>query len=172
MKKHIIWSNMNLDIEDWRDGYKEYLEMNDRDDEDPDDEDAIYQWMNETNDMYLDDERANLNNVVDGRILVIGDIGRWNGRVSGYKIIGSGNIGDILYSECDYAEWYSDGHNIRSVVIHHDGRNYAEYRVIREDRNIENLLNDIYDGKEISRAKLNYYTRSLHPYVARVYGWR
>ena len=171
MKKHIIWSNMNLDIEDWRDDYQEYLEYNGFDERHNNDDD-LYQWMCDTNAEYIDDERANLDKVVDGRILVIGDIGRWDGRVSGYKIIDSGNIKDILYSECDYVEWYGDGYNIRSVGIHHDGRNYSEYRVIREDRNIENLLDDIYDGKEISRSKLNYYTRSLYPYVAKVYGWR
>lgn len=171
MKKYIIWSNMNLDIEDWRYDYQEYLEENGFDERHNNDDD-LYQWMCDTNEEYIYDERANLDKVVDGRILVIGDIGRWDGRVSGYKIIDSGNIKDILYSECDYVEWYGDGYNIRSVGIHHDGRNYAEYRVIREDRNIENLLNDIYDGKEISRAKLNYYTKSLYPYVAKVYGWR
>ena len=26
MKKNIIWSNTNLDIADWKEGYKEYLE--------------------------------------------------------------------------------------------------------------------------------------------------
>ena len=171
MKKHIIWSNMNLDIEDWRDDYQEYLEENGLDERHNNDDD-LYKWMYDINAEYLYDERANLNEVVNGRILVIGNIGRWDGRVSGYKIIDSGNIKDILYSECDYVEWYGDGDNIRSVGIHHDGRNYSEYRVIREDRNIENLLDDIYDGKEISRSKLNYYTRSLYPYVAKVYGWR
>ena len=29
----------------------------------------------------------------------------------------------------------------------------------------------IFYGEEISRKKLNYYTRSLHPYVAEIYGW-
>lgn len=24
--RHIIWSNMNLEVDDWRDSYKEYLE--------------------------------------------------------------------------------------------------------------------------------------------------
>ena len=171
MKKRIIWSNMNLDIEDWRDGYREWLEMNDMD-TDPDDEDAINIWMNEANDYYLDDERCNLNKKVGGRILVIGDIGRWNGRVSGYKIIESHNIRDILYSDCDYVEWYGDGYNIRSVECHHDGTNYCLYRVIREDRNIENLLDAIYNGEEITSSKLNYYTRSLYEDVAKVYGWR
>ena len=172
MKKHIIWSNMNLDIEDWRDGYKEYLEMNDMDDEDPNDKHAIYEWMWETNGYYLDDERANLNRKVDGRILVIGDLGFWNGRASGYKIIESHNIKDILSSDCEYVEWYGDGYNIRSEECHHDGRNYCLYRVIREDRNIDNLLDAIYNGEEITSSKLNYYTRSLYKDVANVYGWR
>lgn len=172
MKKHTIWGNINLDIEDWRYGYKEYLEMKDMEDEDPDDEDAIYEWMCETNNLYLDDERCNLNRKVDGRILVIGDLGRWDGRVSGYKIIDSRNIKDILYSDCDYVEWYGDGYNIRCTAHHHDGTNYCLYRVIREDRNIDNLLGAIYNGEEITSSKLNYYTKSLYKDVAKVYGWR
>ena len=169
MKKHIIWSNRNLDIEDWRDGYKEFLEMNEMDD-DPNDEVAIYNWMEETNWMYLDDERINLNKNTDGRILVIADLGFWHGRRQGYKILGK-NVADILHDDCDYIEWYSDGHNVKAIASHHDGTNYYEYRVIREDRNINNLLDAIYSGKEITRKKLNYYTKSLHSYVAKVYGW-
>lgn len=172
MKKHTIWSNINLDIEDWRDGYKEYLEMNNMEDEDPDDEDAIREWAYELNNEYICDERVNLNKKVDGRILVIGDIGRWNGRVSGYKIIDSRKISDILYTECDYVEWYGDGYNIRCTAHHHDGTNHYLYRVIREDRNIDNLLDAIYNGEEITSSKLNYYTKSLYKDVAKVYGWR
>lgn len=91
--------------------------------------------------------------------------------MQGYKIIDSQNIRDILFSDCDYSEWYSDGYNIRSTQHHHDGVNYLLYRVIREDRYIENLLDAIYRGEEISRSKLNYYTKSLHRPVADVYGW-
>ena len=172
MKKHIIWGNIDLDIEDWREGYKEWLEINEIDDRDPDDENDIYHWMEMTNGYYLDDERANLNIKVGGRILVIGDLGFWNGRAKGYKIINSGNIKDILYSECDYVEWYGDGHNIRSIEHHHDGTNHCLYRVIREDRNIDNLLDAIYNGEEITNSKLNYYTKSLYRDVADTYGWR
>lgn len=170
MKKHIIWSNMNLEVEDWKEDYKEWIEANEIDDRDPDDEDEIYDYMVETNNIYLDDERCNLNKKVDGRILIIGNIGRWNGRFQGYKILDN-NISSILDTECDYAEWYSDGYNIKFTGEHHDGANYHTYRVIREDRNIDNLLASIYAGEEITRKKLNYYTRSLHPYVAEVYGW-
>ena len=174
MKKHIIWSNTDLDIKDWKDGYKEYLEINEMDDKDPDDEDAIYEWMVETNDMYLDDEHANLNKEIDGRILVIADLGLWNGRKQGYKLLGT-NINTIFNINSrgfDYAEFYGDGYNIRATEHHHDGTNHYLYRVIREDRNIDNLLNAIYNGEEITNSKLNYYTKSLYKDVANVYGWR
>lgn len=168
--KHIIWDNRNLDVDDWRDNYKEFLEINEIDG-DPNDEDALYNYMVETNNMYLDDERTNLNKKVDGRILVIADLGLWYGRKQGYKILGN-TISDILYDENgEYLEWYGDGYNIKATASHHDGTNFYEYRVIREDRNIENLLDAIYNGEEISRKKLNYYTKSLYPEVAKIYGW-
>lgn len=172
MKKHTIWSNMDLNIDDWRDGYKDWLEINEIDDRDPNDEDAIYDYMVETNGYYLDDERVNLNRNVEGRILVIGDLGLWNGRRQGYKIINSHNIRDILEFDYDYFEIYGDGYNIKATEVHHDGCNHYLYRVIREDRNIDNLLEAIYNGENISRSKLNYYTKSLYKEVANVYGWR
>lgn len=121
--------------------------------------------------MAIEDERANLNILVDGRILAIADLGLWNGRRVGYKIHSRALV-DILYTDCDYVEWYSDGHNIKATMIHHDGRNHIEYRIIREERNIEPFLEKVYNQKEVTRAMINYYTKSLHPYVARVYGWR
>lgn len=173
MKKHTVWSNVDLNIEDWREAYEEYLEENGFDESHNNDDD-LYNWMDELNGEYLCDEQINLNKEVDGRILIIADLGLWNGRKSGYKILGS-NIKEIFNINprgFEYAEFYGDGHNIRAVEHHHDGTNYYEYRVIREDRNIDNLLNDIYNGKEITRKKLNYYTKSLYKDVANVYGWR
>ena len=107
----------------------------------------------------------------DGRILLIADLGLWNGRRPGYQIR-EGNVKNILYDgDADYIEWYSDGYNIKATAAHHDGTNFYEYRVIREDRNIQNLLDAIYNGEEITRKKLNYYTKSLEPYVRKIYNW-
>ena len=170
MKKKIIWSNMDLDVNNWKESYKAYLEACNIN-KDPDDETAIYNWMYKTMQLYLEDERENLNIQTDGRILVIADLGLWNGRKQGYKII-DGNVNNILSDDADYIEWYGDGYNIKATAIHHDGTNHYEYRVIREDKNIDNLLNAIYNGEEISRKKLNYYTKSLYPYIAKVYGWK
>ena len=105
--RHIICSNQNLDVDDWREDYKEFIEANELDD-DPNDEQALYEWMEETNYDYLFDERVNLNVQLSQPIIVIGDIGRWNGRVMGYKDIPSGNIRDCLYADTDYTEWYVD----------------------------------------------------------------
>lgn len=140
MSKRIIWTNMEF----------------------PDDP--------ETCSMYLDDERNNLNITTDGDILVIADLGLWNGRRQGFKLL-SRRISDILSDDADYVEWYGDGKNIKATAIHHDGTNYYEYRVVREDRNIENLLVAIQMGEKITRKKLNYYTRSLYKDVAKIYGW-
>lgn len=169
MKKRIIWSNMNINPDDWKEGYKEIAEENGWE-EDTDDENNLWNYIYEELDHYIDDERMNLDVTTDGRILVVADLGLWYGRRQGYRIL-DGNVKNILSADVDYAEWYSDGYNIKATAAHHDGTNYYEYRVIREDRNIQNLLDAIYNGEEITRKKLNYYTRSLEPYVRRVYGW-
>ena len=169
MKKRIIWSNMNINPDDWKEGYKEIAEENGWD-EDTDDENNLWNYIYEELDHYIDDERMNLDVTTDGRILVVADLGLWYGRRQGYRIL-DGNVKNILSADVDYVEWYSDGYNIKATAAHHDGTNYYEYRVIREDRNIQNLLDAIYNGEEITRKKLNYYTRSLEPYVRRVYDW-
>lgn len=170
MKKRIIWSNIDLNPEDWRKDYEEVARENEWD-EDTSDPDNLWQYMIATHNTYLDDERCNLNKYLDGRILIIADLGLWDGRKQGYKII-DGNISNILYdNDADFIEWYADQYNIRATAHHHDGTNYYLYREIREDRNIQILLNDIYNGREISRSKLNYYTRSIRPYIAEIYGW-
>lgn len=171
MKKHIIWSNINIEkSKDWKEIFIEHLKINKITEIDPNDEHALQNFIININDMYLEDERKNLNERIDGRILVIADLGLWNGRRKGYKIL-SNNIANILYDNSDSIEWYTDQYNVCAVAVDHDGISYYEYRIIREDRDINKLLNDIYFQKEISRSKINYYTKSLLPEVAKIYGW-
>ena len=171
--RHIIWSNMNLEAGDWREGYKEYLEANELDD-DPNDENKLYEYMVETNDDYLSDERLNLDIQLSQPIIVIGDLGRWNGRVSGYKMIDSGNIKDCLYSDTDYTEWYVDKYgDLRADAVHHDGTNHYLYRVFKDgvsDTQIENLQDKIYAGKA-TRADITRVTKRLGDDIAGVYGF-
>ena len=82
---------------------------------------------------YLSDERVNLDVQLSQPIIVIGDIGRWNGRVMGYKDIPSGNIRDCLYADTDYTEWYVDKYgDLRADATHHDGTNHYLYRVFKD----------------------------------------
>lgn len=74
--RHVVWGDIDLDIEDWRDDLEaEYPGIS---------EDDLYLKMHEINQEYLDDERVNLNIQLSQPIIVIGDLGRWNGRVMGY----------------------------------------------------------------------------------------
>lgn len=53
--KRIVWSNTDLNIDDWRADYSEWLEINGMDG-DPADDWEVYNYMTETNDLYLTDQ--------------------------------------------------------------------------------------------------------------------
>ena len=171
--RHIIWSDMNLNLDDWRESYKDFLEINEIDGN-PNDEHKLYEYMVETNGEYLSDERANLNVQLSQPIIVIGDIGRWNGRVMGYKMIDSGNIKDCLYSDTDMTEWYVDKYgDFRADAVHHDGTNHYLYRVFKDNASteqIERLQEKIYCGRA-TRADITRVTRRLGDEIAAVYGF-
>lgn len=173
IERHIIWSNVNLDLDDWRDDMKDQLEMNGYT---PDEitEDRLYEEMLDTNASYLDDERVNLNIQETQPIIVIADLGRWNGRFQGYKMIESGNIKDCLYSDTDYTEWYVDKlGDLRADAIHHDGTNHYLYRAFKDNttpEQIEKLQEKIYSGTA-TRADITRVTKRLGDDIAKVYGF-
>jgi hypothetical protein len=167
MKERNIWSNLDLKIEDWADMFEGDPIFCTEEKSEEEKMEAIVQMNSD----YLDDERMNLDVTTDGRILVIADLGLWNGRHSGYRILKDYNINEILSdSDCEYMKWYSDGRDIRFTGHHHDGTNHYLYREIREDKDIDVLLQKIYEGKA-ERKDITKYTKSILPYVAKVYGW-
>lgn len=161
--RHIIWSNYDLDYEDW----KEFLES-----EYPDlSEDERLALMYEINGDYLDDERSNLNIQLPQPILVVGDVGL---RRMGYKEIESGNISDCFYSDTDYSTWYVDKlGDLRCEAIHHDGTNNYLYRVYKDgvkESQIDLLKEKLYRGTA-TRADITRVTRRLGDDIAKVYGF-
>jgi hypothetical protein len=117
----------------------------------------------------LDDERMNLKKEVDGYIIAFANLGLWNGRVNGAKLIGT-SVADILSSSCDYCTWYCDPFNVKCEGVHHDGTNYILYRVAKDKEYAEWLVNKIaYEG--MTEEQFRRATKSLRPYVAKVYGW-
>ena len=167
IKKRVIWSNEDLDLEDWREDLQaQYPEAS---------EDELYRRMVEINADYLDAERVNLDIQLSQPILLIADLGLWNGRRQGYREIPSGNIRDCLSFGYDYTTWYVDEKgDFRCRDTHHDGTNFYLYRVYRDDSTEEQrdqLKEKLYDGIA-TRADVEQVTRRLGDEIARVYGWK
>lgn len=167
-QKYRIWSDLDLDYENWRaDLEADYPELT---------EDERMMLMHEINGGYLDDERANLNIQLDQPILIIADLGLWTGRHMGYKEIASGNIRDCLYSDrdIDYSTWYVDRlGDLRCDAIHHDGTNHYLYRTYKDgvrDSQIDLLKEKLYRGIA-TRADITRVTRRLGDDIAKVYGF-
>ena len=156
----------DLDYEDWKDDLEaDYPDLS---------EQERIALMYEINGDYLDDERMNLNLQLSAPILVIGDLGLWNGRRMGYKEIASGNIRDCLYSDTDYSTWYVDRlGDLRCDAIHHDGTNHYLYRTYKpgvRQSQIDNLKEKLYFGTA-TRSDITRITRRLGDEIAKVYGF-
>lgn len=165
-EKHVIWSNHDLDYEDWRANLEEQF---------PDlSDDERYLKMLEINDDYLDDERLNLDIQLSEPILVIAVLGLWDGRHRGYREITSGNIKDCLVQHYDYTTWYVDRYgDLRCDDTHHDGTNHYLYRVFKDgvtEAQRDRLESKLYDGTA-TRADIARFTRRLGDEIGKVYGW-
>lgn len=163
--KYVLWSDINLNFEDWRaDLEAEYPDES---------ENKLIERMHQINADYIDDARANLNIQLSQPIIIIGDLGLWNGRASGYKMIDSGNISDCLFTDCDMAEWYVDKRgDLRCKGIHHDGTNHYLYRAFKDgvtEAQISALQNKIYMGKA-TRSDITRVTKRLGDEINKVYG--
>lgn len=172
--KNTIWSNRYDHIQAIVNdvSFQEWCEENDIED----DEYTRQREAEELNNEYLDDERANLNIVVPSPIIAIADLGLWNGRRMGYKMIESSNISDCLYTDRDIydVEWYCDAYDFRATMWHHDGMNEILYRMRKEDVSDyqwDDFLYKLYTGKA-KRKDITRYTKSLQPFIAKVYGWK
>ena len=86
-------------------------------------------WDNEEDaDMYLEDERGNLDIRLDGVVVAFVDMGLWYGRPKGAKVMGC-NVNSIFGVLQDYNKFYADRWNVRSDLAHHDGTHHCLYRI-------------------------------------------
>ncbi len=165
-EKRVVWSNIDLDIKDWREDIREnYPDLPRSEYEDK---------MIELNDEYFEDEKSNLNTRIGGDLIVIADLGLWNGRRTGYGIIEDAKLSTCLKQMYDYAEWYvtRDG-EFQSRQIHHDGTNYYTYRKIKEGIDEDTLYEfkeKLYEGVA-TQEDLDRVTDKLGKAVGDVYGW-
>lgn len=135
-------------------------------------DDDITDECNFLDSIWFDDEKQELRRVSEGSVIAIADIGRWNGRASGYKELKS--LEEVMYSECDYERLYVDSNgDLRKSESHHDGSNSILYRYWKDgltDQQRENFLYKIYNG-ECTAKDITRYTRKAGLGIANAYGW-
>ena len=136
-------------------------------------EEDISQECNFMESLWFDDERGNLDSVDENcGLIAIADLGRWNGRFSGYKEVK--NLKDVLYSDCYFERVYVDSNgDLRKEESHHDGSNSILYRYWKDgltDEQKENFLNKIYNG-ECTQKDITRYTRKAGLGIANAFGW-
>lgn len=162
----VIWSNEYLDWANWHEAFEE--DYSDASDE------KKYQLMSDLNAVYLDDERSNMDVRVDTPIIIIADIGKWDGRHTGYREIESGCLKECLYTELDGVTWYVDKKgDFRMDGYHHDGHNYYLYRRYRDDASseeIEDFQCKILDHT-LTEEDIDRVTVRLGDEIARIYGF-
>lgn len=171
-KQFMIWdSYIDLNDEEWQEAIEDDKCI------DPEfwenaDEELEMEWCENENYMELEMLRDMLDVDLDRPILVIADLGLWDGRKSAYRLIESGSLREILQSNFHPSEvyWYCDGYDIRGAELHHDGINHYLYRAIRDPENIERFLDMIYFQQGYSLDTLDKYTLSIAKDVEKALG--
>ena len=130
-------------------------------------EESVYENAVFHNAFDFEDFKDAIESMILTDILCIASLGLWNGRVYGYKVIRH-SILDIIQG--DYVDIYLEDGDIHMDDTHHDGSNHYVFREIKDNVDIDKLLNDIYSGKELSNQKLSYYKKSIYPAFAELYG--
>lgn len=136
-------------------------------------EEDIYNECDFLQEAWFEAEESNLSSVDEHcGLIAIADVGRWNGRFSGYKEIEK--LKEVLYSDCDYERVYVDSNgDLRKDESHHDGDNSILYRYWKEgltDEQKENFMNRIYNG-ECTQKDITRYTRKAGLGIANALGW-
>jgi len=161
----VIWTNDDYD--EWERCMR--IDYPDGVDEDGEEVDLSEERYYEDCDINLSDERSNLNIPVDGVIVCFAVLGLWDGTHNGAKTFGD-NVRNILHSDCDNIDWYCDRYNVRCDASHHDGTNHYLYRVAKDREQADRLVEAIaYKG--MTEEEFRKSTKSLRPYVAKVYGF-
>lgn len=181
--KHVI-HNSDVDVRDWLDDAAEIVDYGSNcrkcpygQDEDNFDKnkcekcDEFLRHCLDLNSTYLEDELSNLNIPLENNVVAFAKLGLWNGPKSGFKVLGR-NVNSIFKVSEDFNLYYVDSYNVKAKCVHHDGTNHILYRELKPNVSVDFIENFMYKHQyEISSELISRYTRSLLPYVKKVYGW-
>lgn len=161
--KHTIWTSDIGELSNWQDFLDEYYPNAD--------EYEQYLAVAELNNDYLGDERMNLN--IPCRILAIAELGLWNGVHTGFRFYD--NVSEILYSDCEDAEWFVEDNELKGIMHHHDGSNYVTYYLVKDIDGFDDFEDEVYATYgDVDQELLDKYcdAKALADKVKAVYGWQ
>jgi hypothetical protein len=137
----------------------------------------IYDSENDTEGIDFSYEQGKLNVELDGgygSMIVIADLGLWDGRHKGYRMMGGRTV-NMAFSafQGDFYKlvYDSDTDDVKGVDHHHDGTNYYTFREVRKGKDISELQDLIYSEKA-TQEDIDKYTKPLGKYVRKIYGWK
>lgn len=171
--KHEIWSNIDLDFDDWKETLLEDATNMGL----PTDDESLYQMMVERNDEFLEDEIMNLRSAcADAELVILCDIGTWQGRREGVLYTNSISIGAAIQSALshggDYADIYVDDDGDLTIdTWHHDGVNHITIRALSDPDGLDKAIDAVLDGDPDATASLFAATSPVGAVVGAVYGW-
>lgn len=175
---NLVWTNYNLDLADFEEEIAYFCNMclgMDEDEYNDLIEDELIAMMYDVNDRQLEDTKYDIKKDFGRPILVIGQLGLWNGTAYGYKEIPSGQLADCLYTEDDYSTFFvDDDEEFRCDGIHHDGTNHYMYRVWKKEVGqweMEELKDKLYHGSA-TMEDIDKYTDRLGDIICNIYGWK
>lgn len=174
-KIHMIYTHHPEDFneDEMREAYLEDAEVNNWNvPEDGPSDDELWEHWHFLKEIELEDIEA-IAKDERGYFLVQADLGLWNGRFEGGKII-YGLWDAIRGCFEDYNEIYMEGRDLKVKAIHHDGTNYFRIRELT-DKGVDYYDKHEYDysDRELHErlAKDSHYTHCVRLF-ADYYGWK
>lgn len=172
--KHMIWSN---DVCDEFDGLKEMYEddFNSKERDDMPDDDMIWNEAYDNINSYFEDEMCNLNIDTKNKIILVGDIVRWDGSRPTYKFTDDKNIADAIrtaissFNGNNTFELYIENDLMYLSQLGHD--NPCNPSIIQFREINPKYLDEYGDIEFYNNADLIEKTISLALKVKEVYGW-
>lgn len=125
-KEIVIIDTINDNFEEWKETF-----LTERG-EDTNDytENQLYEIYADDMRLYYDETKSTLNKKVNGAIVAFADLGFWNGRRTGIKVMGN-NLNSIVdVCGCDDIKLYCDRYNVKSDLTHHDGTHHLTFRLV------------------------------------------
>ncbi len=164
-KRYLVWNEKGYldesEEKEWTEDYEATHDLEADAEVSPDD---LAEWFYEVNAADFQQLREEMSQFHTNTLVCIADLGLWNGKRHGYRILGHdlSTIFDCIVG--DYFTVESDGNNLLITDSHHDGTNHYTIREMRHGRDTDTFCSKVYNGHD-TPGVLNYYTTSVAGYL-------